>query len=141
MNGHTLLEMTAALLLMAVASAVAVPTTAGYRDRLQVLAARETLVAAIRDTRAEAVRAGSASLHLVADGGRGRILVGDSVARAFILDPDGRVALSLSGGRAESEIVFGGLGLGLFANETLELVAGRARARLVISSYGRVRRE
>ncbi len=67
--------------------------------------------------------------------------MGDSVVRAFPLDPEGRVSVLLGRGRQETELDFGGLGLGLFANETLELQAGGARTRLVISSYGRVRRE
>ena len=136
MNGYSLIELTAALLLMAVASAVVIPAGVSHGDRIRVLTARESVVAAIRETRAEAV-----SLVLDARDARGRIMVGDSVTRTFRLDADGRVALMLRRGRREAEIDFGGLGLGLFANETLELRAGDARTRLVISSYGRVRRE
>lgn len=141
MNGYSLIELTAALLLMAVASAVMVPAGASHRDRLSVLAAREVVVSAIRETRAQAIGFGAASLVLDAGSARGRILVGDSVVRAFPLDPEGRVAVRLGRGRLETELDYGGLGLGLFANETLELEAGDARTRLVISSYGRVRRE
>ena len=141
MNGYSLIELTAALLLMAVASAVVIPAGVSHGDRIRVLTARESVVAAIRETRAEAVRTGGASLVLDARDARGRIMVGDSVTRTFRLDADGRVALMLRRGRREAEIDFGGLGLGLFANETLELRAGDARTRLVISSYGRVRRE
>jgi hypothetical protein len=72
---------------------------------------------------------------------QGRIIAGDSLVRSFRLDSDGRVVLVLARGRREAEIGFGGLGLGLFASETLEFVVGDARARLVVSSYGRVRRE
>ena len=141
MEGYSVFELTAALLLMAVASAVMVPAGASHRDRIRVLTAREFVVSAIQETRTEAVRAGGASLVLNAPDARGRIMVGDSMIRAFRLDPVGRVDLVLGRGRRETEIDFGGLGLGLFANETLELMAGDARTRLVISSYGRVRRE
>ena len=141
MNGYSLLELTAALLLLALASSAVVPAAGRHRDRMLVLTARETLVAALRDTRAEALRTGTAALHLTAADGRGRIISGDSAFPSFLVDPSGRVSLSLSRGRADSEIGFGGLGIGVFANETLELTAGAARARLVVSSYGRVRRE
>lgn len=141
MNGYSLIELTTALLIMAVALSVVIPAGASHRDRIRVLTARESVVAAIRETRTEALRSGGASLVLDARTGRGRVLVGDSVVRAFYVDPEGRVDVALPGRRTETEIDFGGLGLGRFANETLEFRAGHATVGLVISSYGRVRRQ
>lgn len=140
MNGYTLLEMTATLALLATASTAVVPAAGRFRDRMEVLAAREEIVAALHRARVEAVRAGAASLHLSADG-EIRISVGDSTMLRSTVPQDGGVRLALGGGRDRTEIPFNGLGLGVFANETLELVAGSARTRLIISSYGRVRRE
>lgn len=140
MNGYTLLEMTATLALLATASTAVVPAASRFRDRMEVLTAREEIVAALHRTRTEAIRAGAASLHLSADGGI-RISVGDSTALRATVPGDGVVRLVLSAGRDRTEIPYNGLGLGVFANETIELVAGSARTRLIVSSYGRVRRE
>lgn len=140
MNGYTLLEMTATLALLATASSAVVPAASRFRDRMEVLTAREEIVAAVYRTRTEAVRGGAASLHLSADG-EIRIAVGDSTTFRSTAPGDGGVRLTLGAGRDRAEIPFNGLGIGVFANETIELVAGSARVRLVISSYGRVRRE
>lgn len=140
MNGYTLLEMTATLALLATASTAVVPAAGRFRDRMEVLAAREEIVAALHRTRTEAVRAGAASLQLTAEG-EIRISVGDSTALRSTVPRDGGVRLTLGRGRDQAEIPFNGLGLGVFANQTIELAAGSARTRLIISSYGRVRRE
>ncbi len=140
MNGYTLLEMTATLALLATASTAVVPAASRFGDRMEVLTAREEIVAALHRTRTEAVRAGAASLHLSADG-EIRIAVGDSTTFRSTVPGDGGVRLTLGAGRDRTEIPFNGLGIGVFANETIELVAGSSRTRLIISSFGRVRRE
>lgn len=141
MNGYTLFEITAVLALLAVASSAVLPGLAGQRDRARVLEARETFVALIRDARTAAVRDGAAALYVDVAGGRAWIEVGGRTVRDVPLAMPGAVRLDLGGGRTAAEIAFNALGIGVFANETLEWTAGRARARLVVSSYGRVRRE
>lgn len=142
MNGYTLFEITAVLALLAVASSAVLPGLAGQRDRARVLEARETFVALIRDARTAAVREGAAALYVDVPGGRAWIEAGGRTLRDVPLGTaGGPVRLELGGGRMAAEIAFNALGIGVFANETLEWTAGRARARLVVSSYGRVRRE
>ncbi|MDZ7779152.1 MAG: prepilin-type N-terminal cleavage/methylation domain-containing protein [Gemmatimonadota bacterium] len=140
MNGYSLFELTVALALLAVASSVLTPALAGYRDRMTVLAARETVVGLLHETRAAARRVGAASLQVDAERARVRVAIGDSVIRAVDLGGQG-VRIDLPRGRVRGEIAYNGLGIGVFANETVEFSAGSERARLVVSSYGRVRRD
>jgi type II secretory pathway pseudopilin PulG len=141
MNGHSLIELAALLALLALAMHVVSPSVRGYRDRAEVLAARETLVGLIHEARAHAIREGSAIVRLDVDSARARIVVRDSVRRAESLGSSGPVRVELPGGRTSAEIPFNALGLGVFANETVWLEVGSARAGLVVSSYGRVRRQ
>ncbi len=139
MRGHTLIELTAILAVMAVGSSLFLPAMRGQRERAAVLEARETVAAMIGRTRTVATAAGGATLRVDGDAGMLRVLVGDSVVAHASLPP--RVHLATGGGGSLVEIGFNALGLGVFANETLELRSGAARARLVVSTHGRVRRE
>ncbi|MEX2467734.1 MAG: hypothetical protein WD995_12560 [Gemmatimonadota bacterium] len=141
MRGYSLLELTAALALLALVWSALTPRLVGYHDRTAVLAAREVLVGLLLETRTAAVRAGGASLHIDATSGRAWITVGDSRTREQEVGDGRRVSVVLGGGRTQTEIPYSGLGLGVFANETVELIAGSERARLVVSAYGRVRRD
>jgi prepilin-type N-terminal cleavage/methylation domain-containing protein len=140
MNGFTLLELTAVLALMAVASSAVVPAASRYRDRAEALAVRETLVALVQRTRTEALRAGGASLQIDGDARSARLSVGDSVVHLARLGAGGRVRVTPASGSL-AVLGYNGLGLGIFASETIEVRVGAARARLVVSAYGRVRRD
>lgn len=140
MNGYSLFELTVALTLLVVASSVLAPALSGYRDRMTVLAARETVVALLQEARAAAHRSGAASLRVDAERARVQVAIGDSIVRAVDLDRQG-VRIHLPGGRVRGEVAYNGLGIGVFANETVELSSGSERARLIVSSYGRVRRD
>lgn len=140
MRGYSLLEITAALSLVAIAWTALLPPASRYRDRAAVLVARESLVAMLLETRTAAIEHGGASLHIDAEGRRARVSVGDSTTREMRLG-DGRVRIALGGGRDSTEIPYNALGIGVFANETLEVFAGSQRAGLIVSAYGRVRRD
>lgn len=141
MRGYSLLELTAALSLVAIAWTALLPSASRYRDRAAVLVARESLVAMLLETRTAAVEHGGASLHVDAEDMRAWVTVGDSTTREMRLGEDGRVRVALGGGRRSTETPYNALGIGVFANETLEFLAGSARARLVVSAHGRVRRD
>jgi prepilin-type N-terminal cleavage/methylation domain-containing protein len=141
MRGYSLLELTATLALVAIASATLHPFFRGYRDRATVLLAREAIVGLIQDTRTAALEHGGASLHLDANDVSAWITVGDSVTRRDRVGEQGRLRIALGGGRVSTEIPYSGLGIGVFANETVSLLAGSHRAGVVISAYGRVRRD
>lgn len=141
MRGYTLLELSAALVLVAIVWTALVRPLRGFGDRAAVLAARESLVGLLQETRTAAVIRGGASLHIASTDARAWITAADSTLRELGVGDGGRVRVVLGGGRTLTEIPYNALGLGVFANETVELRAGSARAALVISAHGRVRRD
>jgi prepilin-type N-terminal cleavage/methylation domain-containing protein len=141
MRGYTLLELSAALLLVAIAWTTLVRPLRSFGDRAAVLGARESLVGLLQETRTTALMHGGASLHLESSDSRAWITVGDSTIRVLGVGDAGRVRIVLGGGRTLTEIPYNALGLGVFANETVELRAGSARAAFVVSAHGRIRRE
>lgn len=141
MRGYTLLELSAALVLVAIVWTGLVRPLRGFSDRAAVLGARESLVGLLQETRTAALRRGGASLHIAATDARAWITVGDSTIRELRVGDGGRVRVVVGGGRTLTEIPYNALGLGVFANETVELRAGSARAAFVVSAHGRVRRE
>lgn len=141
MRGYSLLELTAALSLAAIAWTALIPPASRYRDRAAVLVAREGLVAMLLETRTAAVEHGGASLHIDTEAMRAWVTVGDSMTHEMRLDEDGRVRIALGGARTSTEVPYNGLGVGVFANETFDVLAGAQRAGLVVSAYGRVRRD
>jgi len=118
-----------------------VPTARGVLDRVIVTAERERVVALIHQTRQIALERGGAALELDAEQGWASILVGDSAVVRARVPAERRARLRLGGGRERTVVPYNGLGLGVFAVETIELVAGGALGRVVVSGYGRVRRE
>lgn len=141
MRGYTFLELTAALALVAIAWTALLTPIRAYSDRGAVLVAREALVGLLLDTRTAALEHGGASLHVDAASLRAWVVVGDSTTRGRRIGEPGRLRIALGRGRASTEIPFNGLGIGVFANETFEILAGSTRAGLVVSAYGRVRRD
>lgn len=138
MRGYTLVEAVTVLTLLGVGASTLAPTARRLADRAAVVAAREAVVATLLEARARALAAGSARVVFVAE--PAAILVEAPGTDPLRWSPDTGVALRLGTGRDTSAIRFDGLGLGRFANETIELVRGDARAAVVVSSYGRVRR-
>lgn len=141
MRGYTLIEVMAVLALMGIGASVLAPAARAQRDRAVVLEAREAIAALLVRTRALALGGEGASLHVDAVAGRAWITSGGSVTASLDLATGSGVNVLLGGGRPRTEIPFNGLGIGVFANETLEFSRGSSTARLIVSSYGRVRRE
>ncbi|MGD8602216.1 MAG: hypothetical protein PVF19_12755, partial [Gemmatimonadota bacterium] len=110
------------------------------KDRGTVVAAREALVGLLGETRAAAMRVGEARLHITSDPASASASVSDSTLRSVDLGGELGVAVELSGGRAEVDLEFDGLGLGRMAGQTIRLRRGEEISELVVSSYGRVRR-
>ena len=144
MRGHTIIELSVMLSLAAITAASLAPAARGYRDRAAVLAAREAVVGLLGEARAAAMEHGGGIVRLEAAPWRAwslaRVTAGDSVLREVPLEADLGVGVELPGGRTTSEIAYGPLGVGRFANETLRFRRGAATSGLVVSSYGRVRR-
>jgi type II secretory pathway pseudopilin PulG len=139
-RGHTLVELTAVLLLMALASSALLPLVRRTQDRSSVIAAREAVAGLVAEARVASVMYGGASVHFASEPWRAWYEAGGEIRRRVPLGEDLGVTLVLTRSRSASEIRFDALGLGQMASESLRFVRRGADAGLVLSSYGRVRR-
>lgn len=141
MRGFTLLELTGVLALLAVAASLSLPASRGVRERLAVLAAREDLVRMITLTRGAALQRGGASLIVVGDPAEVRVEARGEVLHRVDFAATWGTEFVLSGGRPTVALRFDASGLGRMAGRSVTLTRGSAVARLIISAFGRIRRE
>jgi prepilin-type N-terminal cleavage/methylation domain-containing protein len=139
-NGHTLLELSVVLSILGLLSGLGVGAWGAQRDRLAVLAIREEAAALLREAPALARVHGGARVQITSPGLMELRTRGDSVL-AQLATPSKGVRLEPRGPRTSAELVYGPLGLGRAASLTLDFHRGRVTRSLVISSYGRVRRD
>lgn len=139
-RGFTLLEMTVAVSIAALALATGIPAARRSLDRMAVVGAREALVGMLVRTRSEAVARGGATLVLDETRGTVRAEAGEVRLDSLSLSRDFGVRLDVGGSSAEARIRFDGLGIGRIASRTVWMRRGAAAAEVVISSYGRVDR-
>ncbi|MDH5758828.1 MAG: prepilin-type N-terminal cleavage/methylation domain-containing protein [Gemmatimonadota bacterium] len=139
--GYTLLEMVAVLALLAVAGSELTVAARGYRDRAAVVGAREAVVGLVARARREALLRGAAAVVLSPAPVRASVQVEDSVVAVIDLRETFLVEVDGGGSTGEVRLDFGPLGLGRVASRTLSFRRGEATTALVVSSYGRVRRE
>lgn len=140
-HGFTLFELTGVLILLALAASVSIPVGQSVRERLSVIGAREELVGLITRARGEALRRGGSSLIINRNPAEIRIEAGGEILHRVDIGVIWRTELALSGGRPSVELRFDALGLGRMAARSVTLTRGSAVARLIISAYGRIRRE
>jgi Tfp pilus assembly protein FimT len=140
-HGFTLLELTGVLTLLALTASLSFPVSRSVRERLSVIGAREELVGLITRARGEALRRGGASLIVVQYPAEVRIEARGELLHRVDVGATWRTELVLSGGRPTLELRFGASGLGRMAAGSVTLTRGSAVARLIISAYGRIRRE
>ena len=140
-HGFTILELAGVLALLAVAAVVSLPVGWSVRERLSVVGAREELVGLITRARGEALRYGGASLIVNRNPAEVRVEAGGETLHRVDMGATWRIELALSGGRPSFELRFDALGLGRMAARSVTLTRGSAVTRLIISAYGRIRRE
>lgn len=140
-RGFTLLELTGVLILLALAASLSFPMARSVRERLSVTGAREELVGMVTRARAEALRRGGSTLIVIQDPAEFRIEAGGELLHRVEVGAIWRIELVLSGGRPAVELRFDASGLGRMAASSVTLTRGSAVARLIISAYGRIRRE
>ena len=140
-HGFTLFELTSVLTLLALAASLSFPMAWSARERLSVNGAREELVGLITRARAEALRRGGSSLVIVRNPAEIRIEAGGELLHRAEIGATWKTELVLSGGRPMVELLFDASGLGRMAASSVTLTRGSAVARLIISAYGRIRRE
>ncbi len=140
-HGFTLLELTGVLTLLALTASLSFPVSRSVRERLSVIGAREELVGLITRARGEALRRGGSSLIVVRNPAEVRIEARGELLHRVDVGATWRTELVLSGGRPTVELRFDASGLGRMAASSVTLTRGSAVARLIISAYGRIRRE
>ena len=106
-----------------------------------MIGAREELVGLITRARAEALRQGGSNLIVVSNPAEIRIEARGELLHRVYIGATWRTELVLSGGRPSVELHFDASGLGSMAARSVTFTRGSAVARLIISAYGRIRRE
>jgi len=141
MRGHTLFELVFVLLLVGVATAAATPSARRLADRTAVASAREALVGLFTEARAAAVERGGAVVRVEAAPARAAVRAQGDTLRSVEIGGEFGVAVELGGGGSHVELAYDPLGLGRVASQTILLRRGDATTALVVSAYGRVRRQ
>jgi len=140
MRGHTLLELAAVLLLLALACGAVMPAGSRLRDKAAVIAVRESVAGLVAEARTAAVAHGGADVHVASGPWRAWYATGDSIRRTISIESELGVSVVLARGRSSTEVHYDALGLGRVASETLVFRRGNQESGLVLSAYGRVRR-
>jgi type II secretory pathway pseudopilin PulG len=141
MRGHTLVELLLVLTLMGVTGASLAPTALRYRDRAAVLAAREAMVGLFAEARLAAMATGEAWVGVRTGPSTASASTAGAALRTVDFSTEFGVALSLGGGGTTVDVRFNSLGLGSMASQTVRFGRGETVAELVVSTYGRVRRQ
>ena len=140
-HGFTLPELVGVLALLAVVAGLSFPVGRNLSERLSVVGAREEFVGLITRARGEALRGGGSSLIVTRNPAEVRVEVNGEILSRVDLGATWRIELALSGGRPFVELRFDGTGLGRMSARSVTFTRGSAVARLIISAYGRIRRE
>lgn len=128
------------LLILGVSLGVAWPGASHGWDRLQVVQAREEILALLSRARMEAVSRGGAEVLVLPDHGRVLLLDGVLVLAQVELDLRGVDLTAQGNPNATIRLRFDSMGLGRVASRTLWLSRGNASSRIVVSSFGRATR-
>ncbi|GMR12408.1 MAG: hypothetical protein BMS9Abin29_0597 [Gemmatimonadota bacterium] len=137
--GYTLLELVFVLTIVVAGFTVLAPAYRRAQERLIVRSARESLIGLIVRTQALAVVHGGATLTLEVDPAGASLEAGGEVRDTLSLTALG-VVMDLVRGKPQARLRFNSLGIGELAGQTVGLSRGSARAGIVVSAYGRVRR-
>ena len=137
--GYTLLELVFVLTIVTAGFTVVAPSYRRVHTRLMVRSARESLVGLITRAQALAIIHGGATVTLSVSPAVAWLEAGGEVGDTLSLTALG-VAMELSGGRPQARLRFNSLGIGELAGQSVGLSRGSARAGLIVSAYGRIRR-
>jgi type II secretory pathway pseudopilin PulG len=140
-RGFTVVELTALLCILTLLLAAAAPRIRFQLDRLAVTAARDEVMGLFHQARGEAVARGGSTLRATTEPPTLALVSDGETLASTDLRTQFGVSLDLPRGRPEVALRFDPLGLGRVASQTLRLSRGEAEALLVVSSFGRVRRE
>jgi Tfp pilus assembly protein FimT len=139
-NGHSLIELTIALLICAILAGTAVPPLLHGRRVLAVRAAAAELAGLLAVARATAIESGGATLVLDVAAASAWTETDDGTRIGDIVHIGARHGVALEADRSSPvRIRYDALGIGRFAAASLRVRSGRALAALTVSAYGRVR--
>lgn len=142
-QGFTLVEVLLVLGFMGVILGAGLPRVRDLQDRIAVRSAREAAVGFLARARYHAVLRGGARVRATEERSVLTLASSAGVVDRRDLSSLYGVEMEIRGiSRDAREVVlpFDPMGLGRFTSRTLELRRGDAVARLIVSSYGRVRR-
>ena len=140
-TGFSLLELIGALALLAVAVSLALPPLHDFGERLSVVGAREEVAGLLTRARAEAIQRGGSRVVISRDPPLALLMADTLVRERIDLWARYRAELFISGGRSRVELNFDSSGLGRMTARSFTFRRRGAVSRLVISAYGRMRRE
>lgn len=139
-RGFTLLELLLVLLIVGTMASLAVPRFGRARDRLAVRGAALELAAALAVTRASAIRAGGASLHVDVAAGTAWITTSSGARLPDEYPLAARYGVRLESDRAGPiQLRYDPLGIGRIASAVIRVRRGGAVHAVTVSAYGRVR--
>jgi prepilin-type N-terminal cleavage/methylation domain-containing protein len=139
-QGHTLLELAIVVSLLGLLALVGVGSARAQVDTLAVQVAREEVAGLLREARSAARVHGGARVVLESGMAAELRVRGDSLLGRYDPAVHG-VHMAPRGSRTRVELVYGPSGLGRASSLTVDFERGRVRRPLVISAYGRVRRD
>lgn len=137
--GVTLPELILCLLIIGVAAHAVARPARHQADLMTVRSAREEVIALVQRARAEARSSGEASV-VIEEGVDPYMLRGSAAAPGGAALSSRGVKIEVLGPRSSVTLKFGPMGVARFAAASLRLSKRNAEARLVVSSYGRIRR-
>lgn len=135
------MEMVTVVTLMALLVAELLPAARKQRNRMAVVGAREEVAGVFHRARMAAVARGGATITLRALPPQVRLSAGGETLLRADLEREYGIELTLSRNRSVVDLHYDALGIGRVASQTLIVARGGEEVRLVVSSYGRVRRE
>ena len=142
--GFSLLELIGVLALLAVAVSLAVPPFHDLGERLSAVGAREEVADLLARARGEALRRGGSTVVISANPAEALLIAGaaDTLVHERIdLWARYGTELFISGGASRVELYFDSSGLGRMTSRSFTFRRGSAVTRLVVSAYGRMRRQ
>ena len=138
-GGLTLPELILCLLLLGAATQTLLGPIQHQADLLTLRGVREEVVALVHRARMEARGQGEAAI-IIKEGADPVLLLTGGRPPARVPLASRGVRLEVAGTRSSLTLRFGPLGVARFASALLVLTKRSAQSRLVVSSYGRVRR-
>lgn len=139
--GHSLIELTYALLILTILVGIATRSLMRARDAIAVQAAASVLAAELSRCRTLAVLHGGAQLMVDLRQSRVRVIdgAGDPLTTWVEVGRAHGVRLSVSSGADTIRLRFDARGLGQMTSASFGLRRGVASAGIVVSAYGRQR--